>query len=283
MLLLFVPVIGALTLLLCQGMAVAFGASPMGVMRWLQVGQNIGLFILPVLLYTYLSEQPVVARLRLGLPLSGSSLVLGMLTMLVAQPAVSMLATWNEQMTLPTFLQPVESWMQAQESASAAITEQLLNVHSVSLLLLNILVIALMTAVGEEFFFRSFLIPTNLPSRARVHIVIWLAAALFSAIHMQFYGFVPRMLLGAMFGYVLVWSGSIWVPVLMHFTNNATAVIIAYIAYNKGLNLDSIEALGTGSTLWVGIVSLGLTIACLYCLRRSCTMKSASSRISSGS
>ena len=116
----------------------------------------------------------------------------------------------------------------------------------------------------------------------RTHVAIWLTAVIFSAVHMQFSGFVPRMLMGALFVYMLVWTGSLWVPILLHFTNNAMAVILYFVALRQGWNMDQIDAIGTGNTLWLGIASVVLTIVGIYAFRRSTTMSNASSRTSSG-
>ena len=99
---------------------------------------------------------------------------------------------------------------------------------------------------------------------------------------MQFYGFVPRMLMGALFGYMLVWTGSLWIPILMHFTNNAVAVILYFIALRADWDMDKVDAIGTNDTLWLGVVSMVLTIVGIYIFRRSTTMSNASSRMSNG-
>jgi hypothetical protein len=114
------------------------------------------------------------------------------------------------------------------------------------------------------------------------HLAIWCSAILFSAIHLQFYGFVPRMLMGALFGYMLVWTGSLWTPILMHFTNNAMAVILYFVSLRAGWDIEMMDAIGTNDTLWLGVVSMVITIVGIYAFRRSTTMSNASSRISNG-
>ena len=103
----------------------------------------------------------------------------------------------------------------------------------------------------------------------RRHVAIWLTAVIFSAIHMQFYGFVPRMLMGALFGYVFVWTGSLWVPIVMHFVNNGMAVLVYYIFSSKGVAIDTnyADTLGAGTTWWLGVISLltvGILLRVLY-------------------
>jgi hypothetical protein len=85
---------------------------------------------------------------------------------------------------------------------------------------------------------------------------------------MQFYGFVPRMLLGALFGYVVCWTGSLWTSVWMHFTNNAVAVLAYFVVFRSGLNPDTLETFGTGDTLWLGIFSVLTTVLAVLLFRK---------------
>lgn len=223
------------------------------------------------------------------LKVKGESLWAVML-MLVALPAINLLGHLNQQMTLPAFLEPLEQWMKTSEESAKVLTEQFLNVTTFGGLMINILLMALLPAVGEELTFRGVLMNLFRVEGKRLkvkgegvpHLAIWCSAILFSAIHMQFYGFVPRMLMGALFGYMLVWTGSLWIPILMHFTNNAMAVILYFVALREGLDMEQVDAIGTNDTLWLGIVSMVITIVGIYAFRRSTTMSNASSRISSG-
>ena len=181
--------------------------------------------------------------------------------------------------------------MKAKEAEAEWLTKQFMSVTTVSGLLVNLLLMAVLPALSEEITFRGVLqqlltAPHRLSpfaSRLSPHLAIWLTAIIFSAIHMQFYGFVPRMLMGALFGYMMVWTGSLWVPMLMHFVNNGMAVLLYFMASRAGWDMDKVDAIGAGNTLWLGIVSIVLTVVGIYMFRRSTTMRSASSRISSGS
>ena len=100
-----------------------------------------------------------------------------------------------------------------------------------------------------------------------------MAAFLFSAMHMQFYGFVPRLLLGAMLGYLFVWSGSLWLSVLAHFVNNASAIIFTYL-YQQQMSTIDVDAVGTreGEVMSV-LISTLLTAALLFLIYRTETKK----------
>ena len=128
--------------------------------------------------------------------------------------------------------------MKASEEQAAALTEAFLKMSTPGELIFNLFMIALIPAIGEELLFRG--IVQNIFSRwlKNNHAAVWFTAILFSAMHMQFYGFIPRLMLGAMLGYLLVWSGNLWWPIIAHFVNNAAAVIFSYLFQNKFIDLD---------------------------------------------
>ncbi len=249
-----------------------------GALKWVQLFQTAAVFLLPPLCMAYLwSEQPLKWLKVKGERLKVKGEILyAVILMLVALPAINLLGHLNQQMILPAFLEPLEAWMKAAEENAKVLTEQFLNVTTISGLIINILLMALLPAVAEELTFRGVLINLFQVKGERQkakgegipHIAIWCSAILFSAIHLQFYGFVPRMLMGALFGYMLVWTGSLLVPILMHFTNNAMAVILYFVALHQGWDMDKVDAIGTNDTLWLGVVSMVLTIVGIYLFRR---------------
>ncbi|WP_297903057.1 CPBP family intramembrane glutamic endopeptidase [uncultured Parabacteroides sp.] len=145
--------------------------------------------------------------------------------MLLLSPTINLLGLLNKQMELPAFMSPIEEWMQAQENLAEQLTVRLLSSDNIGVILANLIVIAVTAGITEEFLFRGALQRVIGKWSSNPHTIIWVAAILFSAFHLQFYGFLPRMILGAYFGYLLYWSKSIWIPVFAHFINNAFAVI----------------------------------------------------------
>jgi membrane protease YdiL (CAAX protease family) len=258
-------------------------------LKWVQLIQTAALFLLPPFLMAFLWAKQPLEWLKLKSETRGYGLW-AIFLMLMALPAINLVGYFNQQMSLPAFLEPLEQWMKTAEANAAHLTEQFLSVTTFDGLIINILLMALLPAVAEELTFRGVLqrlIQTQTNEAInregkRVHLAIWCTAILFSAIHMQFYGFLPRMLMGALFGYALVWTGSLWIPILMHFTNNAMAVILYFLAIRSGWDMDKVDTIGTNDTLWLGVVSLVLTIIGIYAFRRSTTISNASSRISSG-
>ena len=265
--------------------------SDINTLKWIQLLQTISLFLLPSLILAYLCAKAPWNWLQLDNKVNWKVLLWAIGIMLVALPVINLMSHWNQQMVLPTWLSGVEEWMKNKEAEAEWLTKQFMSVTTISGLLVNLLLMAVLPALSEEITFRGVLqqlltAPHRLSpfaSRLSPHLAIWLTAIIFSAIHMQFYGFVPRMLMGALFGYMLVWTGSLWVPMLMHFVNNGMAVLLYFMANRAHWDMDKVDAIGTGNTLWLGIVSLVLTVVGIYMFRRSTTIRSASSRISSGS
>ncbi len=274
--LLSIPVMGCV-LLFPQPLSVAS-------LKWIQLLQASAMFLLPPLCMAYLwSEQPL-QWLKLTKQSYKAHWIWAIAIMLVALPGINLLSHLNQQLTLPAFLEPLEQWMKTQEESAAKLTEQFMHATTLLGLIANLFLMALLPAVAEELTFRGVLQGLMTKSDRPVpHMAIWCTAILFSAIHMQFYGFLPRMLMGAMFGYALAWTGSLWIPILMHFTNNAMAVLLYFVSLRAGWDMDKVDAIGTNDTLWLGVVSLVLTCVGIYAFRRSTTMSSASSRMSSGS
>lgn len=241
-------------------------------LKWLQFLQTIGTFLLPPILCAWIwdSGHKPFAWLKMDRGADWRTFVIAVLIMVCAIPAINLLADLNSRIVLPEALRGLEEWMKAREDDAAALTERFLAAGSVGGLLINIGLMALLPAIAEELSFRGVLqgIFTHTPSPvthnpSTPHLAIWVTAIIFSAIHMQFYGFVPRMLMGAMFGYVLAWTGSLWVPVVMHFTNNGLAVLAYYILGAEEGEKSYADTIGAGTTWWLGLISLAVVITLL--------------------
>ena len=183
-----------------------------------------------------------------------------------ALPTISVLAEWNKGMELPSFLASLEEMMRQMEESAKALTERFLNTSSVGMMFVNLFVMAFLPALCEEMMFRGWL-QRVLGKSVNYHIAIWVSAFVFSAIHFQFYGFIPRMLIGAALGYLYCYTGSLWAPIVAHFTNNAAAVITAFLAYNSYTSVD-FDLIGTGDTWYLSIASVAVCLALLFRLQR---------------
>ena len=199
-------------------------------LKWLQFLQTIATFLLPSILGAWLwsEDHKPFAWLCLTKTTHWTHYLLAVGIMLCAMPGINLLADLNSRIALPESLDFIEQILKQQEEAAAALTERFLQADNIGVLLLNIGLMAFLPALAEEISFRGTL-QQILAGKSQIHIAIWVTAFIFSAIHMQFYGFIPRMLMGAMFGYIFVWTGTLWVPILMHFTNNTFSLLMSRI------------------------------------------------------
>lgn len=194
-------------------------------MRLLQLISAIGTFLFPALALAWLCSSNPKEYLSIGKMPKGHILLLTFLCVFLLTPSISLTGLLNKQMELPSFMEPIESWMRSQEETAEQLTLKLLAGGGIITLFFNLIVIAVAAGVTEEFLFRGALQRIIGNWTHNHHIIIWSAAIIFSAFHMQFFSFLPRMLLGAYFGYLLYWTRNIWIPVFAHFVNNTFAVI----------------------------------------------------------
>lgn len=196
-----------------------------GNIRFIQALSSVFSFLFPALGLAWLCSKSPAEYLSASKFPSIKVLFLVLLGMFLLNPTISLASIINKQLIFPPFLEQLELWMIAKEKEMEGLVTLLLEEKGIAPFLSNLIVIALLAAITEEFLFRGAIQRIIGKWTSNHHAVIWLAAIVFSAIHLQFYGFVPRMLLGAYFGYLLYWSRSIWVPVFAHFINNGVAVI----------------------------------------------------------
>jgi len=123
--------------------------------------------------------------------------------------------------------------------------------------------IAIIPAIGEELFFRGVMQRIFSDWFKNMHVAIFFTAFLFAAIHMQFYGMLPRMMLGVLFGYLYYWTGSLWVPVFAHFLNNGAAVIVSYLS-SRGFISSGYEDFGATNNFFLIAGSIVFTSFLLF-------------------
>ncbi|MCU0450204.1 MAG: CPBP family intramembrane metalloprotease [Bernardetiaceae bacterium] len=190
-----------------------------------------------------------------------------LLLVLVAMPFSAALVEWNEGVKLPAALAAWEKQLKASEEHLRQLTLFLTDFAHPGEFLLGFLVVALVAGVGEELTFRGILQPKfQKVLGGNPHLAIWLTAFLFSAFHFQFYGLVPRLLLGALFGYLYHWRGSLWLPMLAHVVNNGFTITMLYL-HKRGL--VAVDINDTAQVPWgLALASALLTAAGLWWLAR---------------
>ena len=240
-------------------------------LKFFQIFQAIGVFIIPPFIIAWFLDPNPVLFLKSEKSPGLKNIMLVAAIIFTSNPLINWLTEINSKLSLPEWLHSLEIWMQNAENQASQITTAFLSSTSIKILLLNLIMVAVLPAIGEELLFRGIVQQLFKKMTHNAHIAIWISAAIFSAIHMQFFGFLPRLLLGAMFGYMLEWSGTLWLPIAAHFVNNATAVI-AYSLMNKKLIGDGIEKTGTSSDgssfmVVISLIFLFLLFRALYLKR----------------
>lgn len=196
--------------------------------------------------------------------------VISSIVIIIALPLIGYMEGINKAMHLPAAFSGLERWMQESEIKIQQIEEAFLKDQSVSELFMNLFVIAFMAAFSEELFFRGLIQRSMLNLSKNIHVSVWVTAILFSAFHMQFYGFIPRVLLGAILGYIFVWSGSLWTNIIVHFLNNALVLVVTFLV-NAGYVSKKVEEIGLESDkvpLSWAIPSLALIIVGMFLLNK---------------
>lgn len=205
---------------------------------------SLGGFILAALIYYYTVVKTGIKRYFTQQPVTFKSLWLTFLVVFSFMIVNTFFSEWNASLELPRSLSGFESWARGLEDRLKIFTDYLTDFDSPGYFIFAVLVIAVLPAIGEEFLFRGLLQNLFIKISGNAHTAIWLTAFLFGALHFQFYGLVPRMLLGVLFGYLYWWSGNLLIPMFAHFLNNALSLFFLYI-YQLGLtdiDMDSTAA-----------------------------------------
>ena len=269
-----------LVLLCMMGLGLVIATLALAVVRkqdmmLILTAQDVLVFILPAVAAMAILYRRPFHAMALDRAPSWKALLVVLAFYILSIPAMNWLVTANEAMSLPASLSGLEHWMRVMEDSAAETTKQILDIHTVGELIACVLVVGVMAGLSEEMLFRGAMLRMMQDSRLGKHVVVWIVAIIFSAFHMQFYGFFPRLVLGLWLGYLLVWTGSLWVPIIAHTLNNSTVVIFSYLS-NKGIVPadygDTIGIPADGSFPWLAlasfIASLALVVVASRCLTR---------------
>lgn len=239
------------------------GSDIMGLnsLRFMQISSQIFTFVLPPIVYALLiKENPFKA---LGFNKTTITwLFLGVAMMYAILPLNSVFAEWNANIKFPDSMTDFERLLQDMQERATEIMERFVNVTSIGGLILNLFMIAGLAALGEELLFRSIIQTSLIKVCKNAHIGIIIASAIFSIIHMEFYGLLPRFVLGMLLGYMYYYSRSIWIPIAMHFANNGTIVFLYYLNNIGTINID-VESFGK-TNIFVLILSIIAMIALFW-------------------
>ncbi len=230
----------------------------------------IGLIIVPVCYAVFVEKiNPLDFFRKRPVPLVTFFVTIGIVIFFIGFNSV--VIEWNTNITLPDSMKGFENWARVNEDRATEVTKFLTQFDTPAEFIVGLLVIAVFAGIGEELVFRGLLQPALHRATKNIHVAIWTSAILFSAIHMQFFGFFPRLLLGALFGYLYYWSGNLAVPMFAHFVNNAFSVIAIYMV-QKGVTDMDVES--TQAAPWQVVVTFTVcAVLLLYYFKKQFATK----------
>lgn len=214
-------------------------SDPVTATRITQMLTTIGAFLLPSLLFAYCQDRQWFNYSAANRRAPQSMVNMVLILSVTLLPVVGVLSAFNQNIMPQEGA--VAEFMRNLEDAADNILSLVTSQRSTWDLICNILIFAVLAGICEEFFFQGALQPLLTKWSRNPHIGILLTALIFSALHFQFYGFIPRFLLGVYLGYLLYWSRSLWLPILAHVLHNALSLLVDYTLQGRGIDTDSLQ------------------------------------------
>lgn len=231
----------------------------------LGVAQNLLVFGFAAVVTAKLCYKEVVRPLKMNVAPSWKGIAMVAAVYVASLPALNWLVDWNAHITFPDSMQDLYATLRKYEDLAMAETNHLLKGNDLLTMLLMVLEVGVLTAFGEEIFFRGAVLGAfERKKELNTHISVWCVGIMFSALHLQFFGFFPRCFLGIWLGYLCVWSQSLWLPVIAHALNNGMVVVTAYLAEQGVSGITAIETVGVpqnGDFPTLALISAIATIA----------------------
>ena len=229
--------------------------------KLIQILGSIGTFIIPAFLFSFLFQGDIFSYFQFRNPVGFIPVLLTIAMMIAIIPFINYLAEFNIKMEFP--IRTVDRLLRSLESDAEEVMRAFTTTRTLGGLLVNLLMIGVIAAVGEELIFRGLLQRLLYGMVKNVHVAIFFTALLFSAFHFQFFSFLPRFVLGLILGYLMCYGRSIWYPILAHFVNNTMGVIYYYF-YSRGSADDMLEEIGTSSMMPMAAVISMLVFALFF-------------------
>ena len=226
-------------------------------LRLATIINDMVMFVIPPILCALLYTSHPKEYLRIDSMPQTPAVLIAVGIMICSIPMMNMIIEWNESLTLPHSLADIETWMRSAEERAGDTVNILMGGKTAGSLIMSILIVGILAGFSEELFFRGGIQRLLVSGGINPHVAIWLTAFIFSAIHLQFFGFFPRLLLGAFFGYLLYWTNNLWIPVICHVLNNSIVATVTWMSARGSAASENFNDIGTlDSThqlLWVTI------------------------------
>ncbi|MCL6523605.1 MAG: CPBP family intramembrane metalloprotease [Thermoflavifilum sp.] len=233
----------------------------LNLLKTLQSLSSLMIFLLPAVSFAWIADTTPLQWMGLRRRFSAEQLILVIAVMVASLPFIGLLGQWNEHIHFGGKLHGLETWIRNTEKMAEQQTRFLLTTHGFNDYLVNLLMVAVLPGICEEAFFRGVLQKLLIRWSGRVATGVILTAMIFSFLHFQFLGFLPRFVLGIILGYVYVLTGSLWLAMVGHFINNGIDVTLMYLYQIKWVKTDPMGE--TEVSLWAGLLS-GIIVVILF-------------------
>ncbi len=237
-------------------------------MKWVQAVTSLGMFVVSAYISAWFFSNDPKNYLRLKEKTGFTMIFLVILLTVFTLPMNNYLTWLNNKMNLPDSMSWLQNFFENKELQMEKIMMKMLEGEGILTIMVNLLVVAVIPAIGEEFLFRGVLQKIFIKWSGNIHIGILLTSFLFASFHFQFLSMLPRFVMGVILGYLFVFTANLWIPVLMHFINNALGVIY-YNFYYNGRTGETLEEIGTpGHEAIYALLSAIIVMILLFVIRR---------------
>lgn len=218
-------------------------------LKYIQFSQEICLFFIPSIIVAQILKKDNERFLMLEWPPAPLKVILIILLVILFIPLISYTGILNSRLGLPERFSAIQDWMKSTEERASRLTALLVTSSGIVTLCTNVFFVAVIPAFCEELLFRGTFQPLLAATLRSSHAGIWITAIIFSGIHLQFFGFLPRLILGLIFGYLFFWTGNLWYSIIAHFINNFVSVMAVYFYGWKTLS-DQVGQNGKGNPVF---------------------------------
>ena len=236
------------------------GVNKAGFIRYSLMAQEISFFIVPAVIILMKLNPGYKTCIMDGKTLKLNDAILVIILAFCAFPVTGLAGQLNSGMVLPDWLSGAGEWIRDKEDYADNLLELIMTADTFMGLWLNIILIAALPAISEELIFRGVFQKIFQNLFRSGHLSVWFTSFIFSAIHLQFFGFLPRFILGLIFGYLFLWSRNLWLPVIAHFINNAVPVAGVYLKGWEAVNSPPAGSIGKQITVVIFSAVVGILI-----------------------
>ena len=237
---------------------------------------SVFIFIIPCVLFAYFSSKDSFNVFGFKSRLKRQNILLILFMIIFIQPFVVFCMQLNISIlnSVAEYIPEIYKQMQLMEDKATELTNFFLSMNSIWELLFNLFLIALIPSIGEELFFRGIIQKKLGNILKSPHVAVILTSFIFSAIHMQFFGFLPRFALGVILGYLFFYSRNLCTSILAHFINNAMGVLLMYSSFSENLNADITNLENTEISYFQAFLSISVVLLFFYLYIKINTQKS---------